>query len=435
MEKNGRFRLVIAVLCLAVIGYAFTVFAAGTENAYQENEAGRALFPDGEFRITTGGSFVLSGEHEGRVFIEAGENDVVELVLNGADLHNPDGPAIFAYRAQRVELVLADGTVNSVSDGRRPGGGAEAAVYAGNDLAVSGSGTLNVGGNRLHGIRAGGFLAVNGGTINATAQGDAIGGRGGVAVAGGSFTLAAGGNGIRSDAGVTISGGDITITATGNGINADGPVLITGGTINVVDSYEGIEGMNVTVTGGDISIFARDDGINISDFNEPPGGTRGAFGINPEMFLRISGGNLRVHGLSDGIDSNGNIFMEGGRLLVSGPSGGGRDAIDLDGDFVVTGGELVAVGGIRRVSPSSTQPVLIASLGRRFASGSVVELKDPAGRTVLEHAGETAFNMAGFTSPAFELGSSFYIYVNGTRTSSVVINGIVTNAGPGGNRR
>jgi len=147
--------------------------------------------------------------------------------------------------------------------------------------------------------------------------------------------------------------------------------------------------------------------------------------------VRIAGGHVRIHGLSDGIDSNGNVFLDGGRLLVSGPSGGGRDAIDMDGTFTVTGGELVAIGSIKRVSPQSTQPVLIVPLGRQFAAGSVVELRDTAGRTILKHAAETAFPTVGFTSPVFRLGSSFFIYVNGTRVRNVSINSIVTNAGPG----
>jgi len=396
-----------------------------------EVQGRRVVFSDGVFRISTGGRYTVSGKHEGQVLIETAENDVVTLVLDGAALHNPNGSAIFASRSQRVELVLASGTVNSISDGRRLGDSASAAIHVRQDLLISGSGTLNVNGNHGHGIRAEGFLTVTGGTINATASGDTIGGLGGVVIESGVLMLHAGDNGIRAENSVTINDGDITITATNNGINADGSVLITGGTVNIIDSYEGIEGLNVTITGGNISIFARDDGINASDVNEPVGGTRGRYGINPDMFVRIAGGHVRIHGLSDGIDSNGNVFLDGGRLLVSGPSGGGRDAIDMDGTFTVTGGELVAIGSIRRVSPQSTQPVLIVPLGRQFAAGSVVELRDTAGRTILKHAAETAFPTVGFTSPVFRLGSSFFVYVNGARVRNVTVNSIVTNAGLG----
>ena len=451
MKKDRQFRLAAAILCLAIAGAALAscnrsratgqasekarIVLASASAEIAAAQASQAVFSGGVFRIVTGGRFVVSGEHEGQILIEATESDTVELVLDGATLYNPNGPAIFAPGSQRVELVLANGTVNNISDGRRPDDNANAAVYVWHDLLVSGSGTLNVNGNHRHGIRARGVLTATGGTINATAPSDTVSGRNGVVVEGGVFELTAGNDGIRTDASVTINGGSVTVTAIGNGINANESVLITGGSVNVIDSYEGIEGLNVTITGGDVSIFARDDGINASDFTEPVGGTRGRYGINPNMFVRIAGGNVRVHGLSDGIDSNGNVFLEGGRLLVSGPSGGGRDAIDMDGTFTVTGGELVAVGSIRRVSPQSTQPVLIASLGRQFAAGSIVELRDTAGRTVLEHTGETAFSTLGFTSPAFEPGGAYSIYVDGIRVSNVAITGIVTNAGTGGNRR
>jgi len=434
---------------------------AGNQHSFTTNDteaiSQQGIFLNGVFRITTGGQYVFSGNHEGQILIEATRNDVVELVLDGVTLHNPNGPAIFAPRSRRVELILTDGTTNTISDGRHPNDETNATIYIQHDLIISGNGTLNVNGNFYHGVRSQDFLTIRSGVINVTSAGDALRGRDGVVIENGTFTLTAGGDGIRSnndsnpergfvainggsftidakddgiqaETTITINGGDLRITAVDDGITTKGSVLITGGTIDVISSYEGIEGLNITITGGDITVFARDDGINARDRAERKGGSRRRVGLESNMFVRITGGNVNTYGLRDGIDSNGNIFLEGGRLQVSGPTGRGNMAIDLDGVFTITGGELITAGS-SDVPQQATQPVVLTSLGRQFALGSKIEIKNASGNTILDYAGRMAFSATAFSSPQFKIGETYSIYVNGEKVNDVTINSLITNTG------
>jgi len=382
MMNRGKLPAFAAILTLlaAMTACSDRAYAANTKAADAGNAASvnkPRAFPDGVFRISSGGSYSFSGEYVGQILVEAAEHDEVTLVLEGFTLTNPKGPAIFAPRSASVRLLLADGTENSIS------GGGRAAVHIHNDLIISGNGTLIINSERNHGIQA--------------------------------------------DASVTINGGTILITAKGNAITSNGPALVTGGVIRVIDSYEGIEALNVTITGGDIDIFARDDGINARDSGEPTGGTRGRFGINPEIFVRIAGGNVRLHALRDGIDSNGNTFLEGGTLHISAPSlRFGDDAIDQDGVFVVSGGELVTAGTVRSVSPRSAQPVLLFSYWRRMPNGARIEVMDLGGTVILAYTSRVVFSLSAFTSPRFTVGGKFFIYINGERITTVTLHSLIT---------
>lgn len=49
-------------------------------------------------------------------------------------------------------------------------------------------------------------------------------------------------------------------------------------------------------------------------------------------YIRISGGDVKINASGDGIDSNGDLYLEGGTVLVEGPAGGGDGALDYDGE-------------------------------------------------------------------------------------------------------
>ena len=468
MKNIMEWRVFATVLFSLVLLAACNGKAHATGGSSVINQ--QAAFSNDIFRITNSGRYIFSGEYVGQILIEATRNDVVELVLDGMTIHNPNGPAILALRSGRVELILSDRTTNTISDGRHSNDETNAAIYIRHDLIISGNGTLNVNGNYRHGIRAQDFLTINGGIINVTAAGDALRGRDGVTVENGVFTLIAGGDGIRSnrasdlergfitinggtftiEAGddgiqaettVTINGGNFRITAKDDGITTKGSVLITGGTINILDCYEGIEGLNVTITGGDINIIARDDGINAREHGAGAGSAvRGRAmtrtPLNDNIFIRITGGNINIHAIhGDGIDSNGHLFLDGGTVKITGPfNRPGEDAIDLDGIFTVTGGELITAGSVRSVSPQSTQPVLLVSYDRQFPSGALIEVKDTRGAVLLNHTAQNTFVASGFTSPGFAIGGTYSIYINAEKVNDITLTGMVTNIGTAGGR-
>jgi hypothetical protein len=269
-------------------------------------------------------------------------------------------------------------------------------------------------------------------------------------ISGGTITIDAQDDGIHSDGGILISGGNILVKSGDDAIHADKNVEITGGDINIPYSREGIEGLTLTITGGDINLYAYDDGLNAAgnadgsprEERRPGGwGGGGMFVANDDNAVRITGGNITVYALYDGIDSNGHISLEGGTLKISGPSAGMDGAIDLDGNFIITGGELITAGSVQSVNRDSTQPIILVSYRQQQASGSVITMKDAQGKTLLEYESQTSYSLSGFTSEAFKIGETYTLFINGEKRTDITLTGLATtisddgsayNAGSGG---
>ena len=208
------------------------------------------------------------------------------------------------------------------------------------------------------GISADGDIDISGGTLTLTATGS-------------------GGKGMKCDGVLTINGGDITVSTSGGlyynngttentnftgntdrissdyysspkGIKAglktqvagsytySGGMVISGGKVKVTTSGyngEGIESKNyLNITGGEIYINAYDDGINSA------------------QDLTITGGYVYSQSNNnDGIDANGNVYLNGGLVYAIGARSP-EVAIDANSEegkkVFVNGGVIIAVGGI-----------------------------------------------------------------------------------------
>lgn len=211
-------------------------------------------------------TYVLSGSANGS-FMQKGAYKCT-VVLNGLALTGVNGAAIDIQNGKRINVLLADGTENTLTDAA--GGLHKACFYVKGHAEFSGGGTLNLTGNTRHAFASNEYTRLEPaftGAINVRgAVGDGLNTdqyfeqyNGTVSVVG------CGGDGI--DAGITnntadelngqmlIHGGSITIDlgAAGDvkGLKCDSTLTLTGGSVRVTGSGAGQKGIK---TGTDLFI-------------------------------------------------------------------------------------------------------------------------------------------------------------------------------------
>ena len=316
-----------------------------------------AVAENGKVTIRKAGTYLLSGTlEEGQLLVDAEEGAEIILVFDGFKISNStDAPLLFESGSS-ITLVLKDGSENAVTDLRSSAEENKAAIYTKSDLTISGNGTLDVTG---------------------TAE-DAI----------------------HSKTNVTVQGGTINLKAGDDAIHADETLTILDGKVTVLESEEGLEGLVVDIQGGDITVNASDDGLNASDgsgSDKAPGqATEGAE-------IRISGGVLTVKAGGDGIDSNGDLIISGGTVVVDGPSDGGNAPIDYDGKGVISGGTVFVSGDsgmFQSLNDSgSTQNSIVYYLSETQAAGTQVAVADSKGNVIYENNSTIqAFNTVLFSA-------------------------------------
>ena len=349
--------------------------------------------------IGQAGVFVLSGSIEnGQVLVEAGEEDKVQLVLDGVTIHAETGAAIEVKTADKVFITLAQGSENSLSAEKIDEDGADGVIYSKADLTLNGLGSLTVTAATGKGIVCKDTLAVTDsqgnkvdGTVsvgNIETTGTAVAIPETITTGGGSQAVEmkasddfgtrgafpGGFNGRNMSAGMTPPDGfgrqdapmantntlaasqDEETEVKAKGLKSDGPITVLAGSFTLDCADDAVHaGSDITISGGQWQIRTADDGIH-SDEHVIIGG--GSFDI-PYCYegiegksVTVSGGTITITSTDDGINAAGEdsetgdrvpgmdngavITMDGGDITVV--SNG--DCLDSNGSIVLNGGTL-----------------------------------------------------------------------------------------------
>ena len=370
--------------------------AEATSIHFQESEisfAGEGAAIDGStVTITAGGTYLLSGiMNDGQILVNADSNAVVRLVLNNMALTGSESAPLQVQSADKVILILAGDTENTITDRRQLASDAvneadeaeldeetdeaNAAIYSKEDLTITGGGQLTVVAAYRHGINCKDDLVITGGTITVQAAGDGIRGRDSVVVQNSGLRIEAAEDGIRSsnadeaDKGYfVLESGSVNITAGRDGIQTAGQLVVNGGSITIDAADDAIHSNNlIEIRDGTLCLESGDDGIHADTRIEIIGGSitidRSYEGIESAA-IYIRDGDIRITSSDDAInvaDSNIGAAMNGRpgqnnfnpaassgqRLEIHGGNiimDGQGDGIDVNGSILMTGGTVLVYG-------------------------------------------------------------------------------------------
>jgi hypothetical protein len=427
---------------------------------------------DGVVTIKAAGVYVLSGTlTDGTIVVDAGDDDKVQLVLDGVSIMAADYAAIYAKNADKVFVTLAEGAGNSLTVSgdyvQTDDNNVDAVIFAKCDLTLNGTGSLTVKDNMGHGIVSKDDLVVTGGTYTIYSQDHCLNGKDSVRIADGTFNLSCDEDGIHAgnddqqDGYVYIEGGDINISVGDDALHAEGLLIITGGDIDVSKSCEGGEGYKILVTGGDIDVISSDDGFNAAGGSSGSGDNHDGFGdssgsgdnhdgfgggpgmggvdmdADNDAYILITGGTININANGDGIDSNGCIGITGGSVYVLGPSDNGNGAMDYGICAAITGGEIVAVGGsgmAQGFGDESTQCSALVNFDEWVDAGETITLTDSDGKEVLSYRVDKKFNSVVISTSDMKQGDNYTLTV-GDQNSTFTLDDITYSEGSGGMQR
>lgn len=259
---------------------------------------------------------------------------------------------------------------------------------------------------------------------------------------------------------IILESGEINIIAAADGIQGDNSVTVNGGSYQIMTNggytttlasirncYEGLEAGTVYVNSGTININSTDDGVNAAGGNDgsgsngrpgdgfnPGGGPGGRLAVmntdsvedsnnsaaitdstyaagNEGYAININGGTLYVKAAGDGLDSNGDISISGGNIIVYGAAAGdpGSDnfPFDHDGSFAISGGYIFGAGSSQMEEgvQSSTQGYIVNK--NTYSQGDVICVLDGQGNVLFTEALAERVNYMMYSSPEMTASGNY----------------------------
>jgi len=414
------------------------ILAENTDNhvqdaaAYQQSteEPNAAIFSKTDLTIFGGGSLTVNGMYNdgiaskdgliissGNITVNAADDGIRGkdyLILNGGNItvhaegdglksDNDEGPGkgYILIRDAVINITCGMDAIQAATDvviryaecEISTGGGSRSSIYADNSAK---------------GIKAAGNVTIDDGIYMIDAADDAIHSNSGLVINGGSFSIATGDDGIHADSVLVVENGEISISA----------------------SYEGIESAMITINDGEIHIVSSDDGLNGAGGRDGSGmggpgmggPLRDNFNATGDYSLTINGGYIAIDAMGDGIDVNGTIEMNGGDVIVHGPTSDMNSALDYDASFKITGGFLVGAGSSRMAQAPGTGSIqysILLNLRSKKPAGTLFHIQSRDGNEILSFTPAKDFQSIAFSSPSLKKGTTYDVFIGGSSTGTL----------------
>lgn len=176
-------------------------------------------------------------------------------------------------------------------------------------------------------------------------------------------------------------------------------------TVNAL-AKEGIESKkNITINSGNYIINALDDGINAC--------------TDEESVITINDGTILVNVLpeaeeGDGIDSNGSIYINGGKVFAFASEKSQDSGLDSDTGIYINGGYVVGTGNMAdEVSTASEQTFMQVQFDNKIAKDTLLTILNESKNPIIAFKSNRAYTILTISSPKLQNGEH-YIYEGGS---------------------
>ena len=411
----------------------FITLADGTENTLTvqsfdaSSDIDAVIYAKDDITLNGSGALTIVSANHGIV----GKDDL--KITGGTYTITAEGRGIDANDSVRI----ADGNITIVSgkDGIRAKNDEDA--DKGYVLIAGGSFDITAGGGAANGETHTADMAMGfrGGWNTQTTSTDTSSTKGikassQVIILDGSITVDAADDAFHTDGSLTVNGGTLNARSGDDGMHANNTLTINAGNITISQSYEGLEATAIVINGGDISVTASDDGVNSSGGNDQSGYWRNDMFASDGSSITINGGSLYVNAQGDGIDANGDLYMNGGSVVVSGPTNSGNGALDYNGSAVITGGTIIAAsasGMAENFGSGSTQVAVMVTLN---GNAGAITVSNASGSELFRGNVEKSYQCVVISSPDLAVGET-YTVSNASSSAQVTPSSIVSGSGSG----
>ena len=295
------------------------------------------------YTISSEGIYIIRGTATNcTIRVEADKEAKVQLVLDGVSITNDNFPAIYVVSADKCFVTTTDSENTLTVTGKYTSEGStntDAVIFSKDDLVLNGIGILNIDSYYGNGISGKDDIKVTGGTYNIKSAEDGIEANDSIAIYDGIFNITTNKDGLHSEndedntlGWIYIKDGSFNINVKSDGIQATTFLVVDEGDL-VINASEGIEATYIQINGGNIDITASDDGMNASYKSK-------AYTV---PVIEFNGGTTVIEvgqGDTDAVDSNGNIYVNGGTISVTSTV----SSFDYDGTAEYNGGTIIING-------------------------------------------------------------------------------------------
>lgn len=185
------------------------------------------------------------------------------------------------------------------------------------------------------------------------------------------------------------------------------------GVLNITADNEGLDSeLHLTLNGGIVNIVAGNDGINTNEDNV--------------SVTTINGGELNIvvagwTGEGDGIDSNGWLVINGGKVSSAACATSMDAGIDSDMGIYLNGGSLVASGSMLDHIAGGEADYAVFSFSSRQTGGTTYTLRNADGKDVYTCTPANDFTVLVVSDPAITAGQ-YTLWMGDTQLGSTGAN-------------